>query len=218
MEKDCGCGGHVRSGSLGEVNFLICIECRYLKWEPFQGLTFVSPVYEFEFDISNLKGKISLENFLALIDRGLLQFGNDYAIDRDWFVDYYGFDDLEDLDIELEEFCVDYLSSDTEFVVRVVQQMTRWDLPGAAEEVEGLDNDIVEAKDLGQYSTQELLSGAIENLWREMGEYVQKDRAYRLRDTLAELDIDGTSVVVKNVSWDLESTIGSLLNNPEIQR
>lgn len=216
MEKDCSCGPAVRSGSLGEVNFLICNECRYLKWEPFQGLTFVSPVFEFGFQISNLNGATSLDNFLSWIKRVLLRFGRDYEIDLEWFIDCYGFDGWDELDIELEKFSADYLFGDEELVVRVLERMTRWDLPGVAEDVDGFENDIVQAQDLGRHSTQELLKGAIEDMWRELGDYMQKDLAHRLRDAFSEMDFDGTPVVVRIVSWDLEDTMGSLLDVPQV--
>jgi len=216
MDKNCRCGIEVRSGSLGGVNFSICTECRYLIWEPFEEATFVRPVYDLEFEISNLNEATSRDSFLSWIDSGLQKFGADHVIDREWFVDYYGFDEIEELDIQLAKFCEEYLNGDTEFTVRIVEQITRWDLPRAREESDELEHDIVESKELGQYSTRELLGGAIKDIWREMGEYLQQDRAFRLRDAFAELEFDGTSVVVKNVSWDLENTLGTLLDNPEV--
>jgi len=77
MKSRCQCVDSLRKGSLKGVNFQFCTNCRYLKWEPVNGSTFIKSIFAMEFSGFPETGEtVSMSDLIDSIEAHLGSFLN----------------------------------------------------------------------------------------------------------------------------------------------
>ncbi len=218
MKTNCECKSEVRAGSFQGVNFRICLKCRYLQWEPHEGLTFIRPEFVYKFQLRPDVEQFQLVELMTWLEGALQAFQKlNLAIDYEWL----GLEDIGDFDSDWASDLIEDFVEFGEVALKIVSNISIWEMELPEEEREGFVDPLVVSK-LASYTTDQLLVETLREMWFEMGDYMQKAQAHGLMEFLSAHEIRGPQLVISlqefdlvnplPVSWD-QATVG-----PEIER